>query len=304
VKLLWSREEDMQHGQYRPVALIRQKAALDAEGNLIGWHARIAAQSWVVRVRPHDIKDGLDLSGAQCYHDSPYAVPNLLVEYSMRNTHVPVGPWRSVVHSQNPFFRECFLEELIHAAGKDAYEYRRNLLAKTSDPNVRRYRDVLDACAKAAQWDKPLPSGVHRGIAVVDAYGSYAAGVVELSVGPNKQLDIKRIVIAVDPGYVVNTDAADAQIESNVVYGLTAAMWGEINIRNGRAVESNFHDYPMMLIKHMPKVVGVLVPTGGFWGGMGEPPLTPVAPALCNAIFAATGERVRSLPLKNHGYRI
>ncbi len=299
VKLLWSREEDMQHCNYRPVAMIRQKAALDASGNLIGWHARIAAQSWVIRVRPEDIKNGIDASGVTCYADSPYAVPNFLVEYAMRNTHVPVGPWRSVSHSQNPLFRECFLDEIAGAAGKDPYQMRRELLAKSP-----KYLGVLDACAKAAGWGNPLPSGVYRGIAAVDAYGSYTAGVIEVSVGANKKLDIKRVVVAVDPGYVANSDAAMAQIESNVTYGLTAALWGECTIKNGRVEQSNFHDYPMMRIKDMPKVEGVLAPSGGFWGGMGEPPLTPLAPALVNAIFAATGERIRSLPLKNHGYTI
>jgi len=300
IKLLWSREEDMQHGHYRPVYVARHKAALDSEGRLVAWAVRNSGQSILARVRPAAIKKGIDRQGVACFADMPYAVPNLHVSYAMRNTHVPVGFWRSVAHSNNPFFRECFVDELAHAAGKDPYQFRRALL---QDRKAAHDLRVLDAAATAAEWVKPLPSGLYRGIAVQDAYGSYAAGVVEISV-KDDVLKIHRVVIAVDPGHVANPDAAEAQIESCVTYALTAAVLGEITIKNGHVEQANFHDYDMLRIRHMPQVVGLLVPSGGFWGGMGEPPMAPVAPALCNAIFAATGRRIRTLPLRNHGFRL
>ena len=256
--------------------------------------------SILARVRPAAIKKGIDPQGIAGFANMPYAVPNLHVSYAMRNTHVPVGFWRSVAASNNPFFRECFLDELAHAAGKDPYEFRRAMLQHAK---AKRDLAVLEAAAEAAEWGKPLPSGLHRGIAVQDSYGSYAAGVVEISV-QGDALRIHRVVIAADPGYVANPDAAQAQIESCVTYALTGAVLGENTIRNGRVEQANFHDYEMLRIRHMPKVVGVLVPSGGFSGGMGEPPMGPVAPALCNAVFAATGRRIRTLPLKNHGLRL
>jgi isoquinoline 1-oxidoreductase beta subunit len=299
VKLLWSREEDMQHDFYRPAALVRQKAAIDAAGKVTAWQSWIAAPSILTGVRPEAVNDGHDPSATVVLADMPYAVPNIRVTYAMRNTHVPVGFWRAVGHSQNPFFRECFLDEIAHAAGRDPYQLRRELSEKSP-----KYLGVLDACAKAAGWGTKLAAGVHRGIAVVDAYGSYAAAVIEASVSGDGELSVKRVVVAVDPGYVVNPDAATAQVESCVVFGLTAAYWGENTIRDGRVEQKNFDDYRMMLFREMPKVETVLVPSGGFWGGMGEPPLAALAPALVNAIFAATGRRIRSLPLKNHGIRV
>lgn len=298
VKLIWSRAEDIQHGHYRPVSLVRMKAALDAAGSPTAWYVRQADQSILSGVRPEAIQNGIDAIGTRCFADAPYAFPHQRMEYAMRNTHVPVGFWRAVAHSNNPFFRECFIDEVALAAGQDPYAFRRTLLAKAPKD-----LGVLDAVAKAAGWDTPLPSGVSRGIAVQDAYGSYAAAVVEVSVNPKGELKIHRVVVAIDPGYVVNPDSVRAQTESCVVYGLTAALYGEITIKDGRVEQSNFHDYLMMRLAEMPKVETVLVPTGGFWGGIGEPPLSPVAPALCNAIYAATGKRIRSLPLKHHDLR-
>jgi isoquinoline 1-oxidoreductase beta subunit len=220
------------------------------------------------------------------------------MEYAMRNTHVPPGPWRAVAHTHNPFFRESFIDELALAAGQDPYQFRRKLLAKAT-----RDLGILDAVAKAANWDKPLPTGVYRGIAVQDAYGSYTAAVAEVSVSDKGELKIHRFVVGLDSGYVVNPDSVRAQAEGCIPYGIGAALYGEITIKDGRVEQSNFHDYPMMRIAEMPKVEVVLAPTGGFWGGAGEPPLAPLAPALCNAIFAATGKRIRSLPLKHHDLR-
>lgn len=298
VKLIWSREEDIQHGRYRPVALVRLKAALDASGTPTAWYVRQADHSIFSNVWPARIQNGIDTIGVRGFSDAPYAFPNIRMEYAMRNTHVPPGPWRAVAHTHNPFFRECFIDELALAAGQDPYQFRRKLLA-----NAPKDLGILDAVAEAADWNKPLPPGIHRGIAVQDSYGSYTAAVIEVSVSDKGELKIHRVVVGIDCGYVANPDSVRAQAEGCVAYGLTAALYGEITIKDGRVEQSNFHDYPIMRLAEMPKVEVVLAPTGGFWGGAGEPPLAPLAPALCNAIYAATGKRIRSLPLKHHDLR-
>jgi isoquinoline 1-oxidoreductase beta subunit len=298
IQLIWSREEDIQHGRYRPAALVQLRAALDSSGAPTAFYVRQADQSIFSAVRPEMVKNGIDSIGTRVFSDSPYAFPNQRMEYAMRNTHVPPGPWRAVAHSNNPFFRECFIDELAIAAKQDPYQFRRKLLEKAPKD-----LGILDAVAKAAGWEKPLPAGVHRGIAMQDAYGSYTAAVIEISVSDKGELKIHRVVLGLDCGYVVNPDSVRAQAEGCVVYGLTAALYGEITIKDGRVAQSNFHDYQMMKLAEMPKVEVVLAPTGGFWGGAGEPPLAPLAPALCNAIFAATGKRIRSLPLKHHDLR-
>ncbi len=296
VKSLWTREEDTQHDFYRPVALYRLKAGLDASGNATGWYTRIAMPSILSTLLKLPLKDGIDPTAVDGFIDFPYGIPNVRMEYAQRDTHVPVGFWRTVSSSQNPVARECFMDELAHAAGKDPYEYRRVLLAGEKRP-----LGVLEAVAKAAGWGNPLPQGVFRGIAVTEPFGSYTAAVIELSVNDKGGIKVHRIVQGIDCGYAVNPDNILAQIQGSVVYALSAIMWGEITIKDGRVEQSNFHDYTMLRLKEMPKVEMVLVPTGGFWGGVGEPAQAPVAPALLNAIFAATGKRVRSLPLKNHG---
>ena len=298
VKLMWSREEDMQHGFYRPASIVRMKAGLDAQGRVIAMHSRIACPSILKVLMPRALNaSGIDFTAVRTLSDMPYTVPNQQVDYAMRNGHVPVGFWRAP-GQQNGFYRECFLDELAAAAGKDPVEYRLAML-KAGDKN----RLVLEAVAKAADWGGALAPGVHRGVAVVDGFGSYAAMVAEVSVNPAGELKVRRIVVAVDSGHVVNPDTCRAQAESNVLYGLGSILNQENNVKNGRIVESNFDDFPLPRIGDMPKVETVLAPTGGFWGGHGEPAILPLAPAVCNAIFSATGKRIRSLPLSRHDLR-
>ena len=302
VKMLWTREEDTQHDFYRPASLIRVKAGLDGSGSPVAWYSRVASTSifeTLARVplkRPFAPADGVDPQAVASLHDLPHAIPNVRIEYALRNAHVPVGFWRTVGHSQNPFVRESFMDELASAAGKDPYEYRRALLQRS--PNDL---GILEATAKAAGWGEPLPSGAYRGIAQTEAYGSYTCAVAELSVDKNSEVAIRRLVLGIDPGYAVNPDNIRAQMQGSAVFMLTAMFWGEITIKDGRAEQSNFHDYRLMRLREMPRVEVVLAPSGGFWGGIGEPGQASIAPAVCNAIFAATGKRIRSLPLKNHG---
>jgi len=281
------------------VALYRLKAGLDAAGNPTAWYTRYAVPSLVATLLRLPLKNGIDAPAAEGWAEFPYEVPNVQMEYAQRNPHVPVGFWRAVGWSQNPFARECFLDELANAAGKDPYQYRRALLA-----HERRPLGVLEAAANAAGWDKPLPAGVYRGIAVTEPYGAYTAAVIEVSMKSSSEFQIRRIVQAIDCGYVVNPDNVIAQTQGASVYGLSAILWGEITIKDGRVEQSNFHDYRMLRMNEMPKIEVVLAPSGGFWGGVGEPGLAPIAPALCNALFAATGKRIRSLPLKNEGFNL
>jgi len=295
VKLLWTREEDIRHDFYRPAAMVKFTAGLDASGIPIAWRVRVTSPSIFATLLPQRLVNGVDQFAANGFTDEmAYEVPNVEVSYAMRTTHVPVGFWRSVNHSQNGFFRECFVDEMAHAAGQDPYQFRRKLLSKDATRLV-----VLDAAAQKAGWDKPAPPGVSRGIALVEAYGSLCAQVVEASVGDKGQVKVRRVVAALDTGHVVNPAILQSQVESGIVYGLTAALYGSITIDNGRVSQGNFDDYEMLRLVDMPEVETVLVPSGGFWGGGGEVSVPPLAPALCNAIFAATGKRIRSLPLKD-----
>jgi isoquinoline 1-oxidoreductase subunit beta len=302
VKMLWTREEDTQHDFYRPASLVRMKGGLDAQGNPVAWYSRVSSTSIIATLPKLPLKpplapaEGVDPQAVASIYDIPHAIPNIRVEYAQRNAHVPVGFWRTVGHSQNPFVRESFMDELATAAGKDPYEYRRALL-KDSPKDL----GILEAVAKAADWGKPLPAGVFRGIAETEGYGSYTCVVAELSVNDKSEVKIHRLVMGIDPGYAVNPDNIKAQLQGSAVFMLTAMFWGEITIKDGRVEQSNFHDYRMMRLREMPEVEIVIAPSGGFWGGVGEPGQASIAPAICNAIFAATGKRIRSLPLKNHG---
>ena len=265
----------------------------------MAWKIRTTGQSIIATIAPHILRFGADKNFLQgLLEDMPYEVPNYLVDFAMRTTHVPVGVWRSVNHSQNAFFKESFVDEMAHAAGDDPYHYRRKLLA-----NKPRHLAVLDAAANKAGWSKPAQQDLSRGIALHESQGSICAHVVEVAVANDGSVHVQRVVSAIDAGHVVNPLSVEMQSESAIVYGLTAALFGEISIKDGRVEQSNFGDYPMLRMAEMPQVETVIVPTQGIWGGVGEPPLPPLAPALCNAIFAATGKRIRSLPLKNHDLR-
>jgi isoquinoline 1-oxidoreductase beta subunit len=299
VKLVWTREEDTRHGFYRPVASARMTAGLDADGIPIAWKIRTSGQSIIAAVSPRVMQFGVDRNFLQgLLEDMPYHVPNYRVDFAMRNTHVPVGVWRSVNHSQNAFFKESFVDEMAYAAGADPYMFRRTLLAQKPKELA-----VLDAAATRAEWGSSLPPGVFRGIALHDSQNSICAQVVEASVDEDGEIRVHRVVSAIDCGHVVNPLSVEMQTESAIVFGLTAALYGEITIKHGQVEQSNFHDYPMLRLADMPRVETVIVPSEGFWGGAGETPVPPLAPALCNAIFAATGKRIRSLPLKNHDLR-
>jgi isoquinoline 1-oxidoreductase beta subunit len=300
IKLIWSREEDQAHDFYRPISQCRLTAGLDEKGNLTALHVRVSGQSINATLNPAGIVAGKDMRQLQGYYEEPgdaqlgYSVPNLLIEYAMRNTHVPVGPWRGVNTNQNAVYMECFMDEVAHAAGKDPLEFRRALMG-----NFPKHLGVLNAAAEKAGWGSPLPQGVHRGIAQFMGYGSYSAGVAEVSVSDRGKLKVHRLVLALNCGHAVNPDQIAAQVEGSVAYGLTATLYGECRVKDGRMVDLNFDTYQIMRLAEMPKVETVIVPTHDFWGGVGEPTIAVVAPAVLNAIFAATGKPVRNLPLKN-----
>src|SRR5262245_50667734 len=300
VKLIWSREEDQAHDFYRPISQCKLSAGLDDSGKLTGLHVRVSGQSINATLNPGGIQGGRDMRQLQGYYEQPgdaqlgYNVPNLLIEYAMRNTHVPVGPWRGVNTNQNAVYMECFIEECARAAGKDSLEFRRALMEK-----FPKHLAVLNAAAEKGDWGKPLPAGVHRGIAQFMGYGSYSAATAEVSVNAQGKLKIHRMVLATNCGHAVNPDQIAAQVEGGVAYGLSATLYGEMPVENGRMTSLNFDTYEILRLAEMPKVETVLVPTYDFWGGVGEPTICVVAPAVLNAIYAATGKPVRSLPLKH-----
>ncbi|KFC63581.1 Isoquinoline 1-oxidoreductase, beta subunit [Bosea sp. LC85] len=304
IKLVWSREEDMLHGRYHPVTQCKLTGALDKDGNLTGLHMRISGQSIVAGIFPQNIQNGRDPAVFQGLNPPGpeasigYGIPNLLIDHAMRNPHVPPGFWRGVNLNQNTIYLECFMDELAHAAGKDPLEFRRALMK-----DHPKHLAVLNAVAKKAEWDKALPAGVYRGICQTMGFGSYVAAVAEVSVSADGKLKIHRIVAATDPGHAVNPAQIERQVEGSFVYGLSAALHGECTVKDGRMVEENFDTYTVLRLDEMPAVETVIVPSGGFWGGVGEPTIAVAAPAVFNAIFAATGKRVRSVPLKNMDLR-
>jgi len=304
VKLIWSREEDMQHGRYHPVTMCKLSAGLDAQGRLTALHMRISGQSIVAGIFPQNIKDGRDpvvfqgLNAPGPEASIGYTVPNLLIDHAMRNPHVPPGFWRGVNLNQNAIYLECFLDEVAHATKQDPLALRRQLMARHP-----KHLAVLDAVAQRVGWDKPAPAGVHRGLAQTMGFGSYVAACAEVSVSREGKLKIHRIVAATDCGHAVNPQQIEAQVEGSFVYGLSAALYGECTVKNGRIEQANFDTYPVMRLDEMPKVETIVMPSGGFWGGVGEPTIAVAAPAVLNAIFAATGKRIRELPLRRHDLR-
>lgn len=302
IKLIWSREEDMTHGRYHPITQCKLTAALDDKNEVTGLHMRISGQSIVAGIFPQNIRNGLDpvvfqglnpAGGAEA--SIGYSFPNLLIDHAMRNPHVPPGFWRGVNLNQNTVYLECFIDEVAHEIKADPLELRRKLMA-----NHPKHLAVLNAAAEKAGWGKPAPAGIFRGLAQCMGFGSYVAACAEVSVAKDGKIKVHRIVAATDPGHAVNPQQIEAQVEGSFVYGLTAALYGECTVAKGRIEQENFDTYTMMRIDEMPKVETVIVPTGGFWGGVGEPTIAVAAPAVLNAIFAATGKRIRDLPMKNH----
>ncbi|WFU79010.1 molybdopterin-dependent oxidoreductase [Bradyrhizobium sp. CIAT3101] len=299
IKLLWSREEDMTHGKYHPITQCKLTGAFDADNNLIALHYRLSGQSILFSVRPEALQNGMDPAAFQGVAQSGeaaigYSVPNLLIEHSMRNPHVPPGFWRGVNVNHNAIYMECFMDELAHAAGQDPLEFRRKLMGKNP-----KHLAVLNAVAEKIGWTTPAPQGVYRGIAQVMGYGSYVAGAAEISVTDGSKIKVLRIVASTDPGYVVNPAQVERQIAGSFVYGLSALFYGGCTVKDGRIEQTNFDTFNSMRINEMPKVESVMVPSGGFWGGVGEPTIGVAAPAVLNAYFAATGKRIRSVPLRD-----
>ncbi|MTV39959.1 xanthine dehydrogenase family protein molybdopterin-binding subunit [Duganella radicis] len=300
VKLIWSREEDMLHGRYHPITQCKLTAGLDAKGNVTGLHMRIAGQS-ILASLGSTLKDGKDpvvfqgLNAPGPEASIGYSFPNLLVDHAMRNPPVPAGFWRGVNLNQNTIYLECFMDELAHATKQDPLAFRRKLMA-----DHPKHLAVLNAVAEKAGWGKPAPKGVYRGLAQTMGFGSYVAACAEVSVDRKTgKVKIHRIVAATDPGYAVNPQQIEAQVEGSFVYGLSAALYGECTLKDGQMEQQNFDTYQVLKLEEMPKVESIIMPSGGFWGGVGEPTIAVAAPAVLNAIFAATGKRVRDLPLKN-----
>ncbi len=304
VKLIWSREEDMLHGRYHPVTQCKLVAGLDAKGELTGLHMRISGQSILAGVFPQMVKDGKDpvvfqgLNPPGPEASIGYTFPTLLVDHAMRNPAVPPGFWRGVNLNQNAIYLECFLDEVAHATRQDPLALRRKLMAQHP-----KHLAVLNAAAERIGWDKPAPAGVFRGIAQTMGFGSYVAAAAEVSVSAEGKLKIHRIVAATDPGHALNPQQIEAQVEGSFAYGLSAALFGECTVKDGRIEQENFNTYPVVKMEHMPPVETVIVASGGFWGGVGEPTIAVAAPAVLNAVFAATGKRIRTLPLKDQDIR-
>ena len=292
VKLLWTREDDMQHDNYRPASHHVLSGAIDKNGKLVAWKHRVVAPSINGQREPERIKDGLDKGALACtIDDMPYAIPNLLVDYVMANTAVPIGAWRSVYASHNVFVVESFIDELAFAAKMDPAAFRLQMLDKNP-----RMKKLIETVVEKSGWRQKLPTGHARGIACSFCFGSHAAEVAEISL-ENGNVRVHKVDVAVDCGIAVAPNTLEAQVEGAVALALTAALKDEITLENGSIKQSNFHEYRLMGIDEMPKVTVHIVNSYEQLGGIGEPPLPPVAPAVCNAIFALTGKRVRRLPV-------
>jgi len=299
VKLLWSREEDMLHGKYHPITQCKLTGAFDADNNLTALHMRISGQSILSSVRPDALDNGKDpvtFQGLNATGEAAigYSVPNLLIDHSMRNPHVPPGFWRGVNVNHNAIYLECFMDELAQSVGQDPLAFRRKLMSKHP-----KHLAVLNAVAEKIGWGTPAPQGVYRGLSQLMGFGSYVAGAAEISVTDGNKIKVHRIVAATDPGYAVNPAQIERQIAGSFVYGLSGLFYGGCTVKDGAIAQTNFDTYNSMRIAEMPKVESIVMPSGGFWGGVGEPTIGVAAPAVLNAYFAATGKRIRSVPLKD-----
>jgi isoquinoline 1-oxidoreductase beta subunit len=296
IKVIWTREDDTQGGYYRPLWYDRIAAGLDKDGSPVAWRHTIVGQS-IVAGTPFEkglIKEGIDHTSVEGAADTPYDIPNILVDLHSPKIGVPVQWWRSVGHSHTAFVVESFIDELAHAAGKDPYEFRVMLLKKHP-----RNLAVLKLAAEKAGWGNPLPAGHFHGMAVHESYGSFISQVAEVSVKPDGKVRVHKVVCAIDCGKIVNPGTIMAQMEGGIVFGLSAALYDEITFKNGRVEQGNFHDYPMLLMNEMPVVEVYIVDSREAPGGVGEPGVPPIAPAVCNAVYAATGKRIRSLPIRS-----
>lgn len=300
VKLILSREQDIAQGYYRPAAVARAKVGLDDNGKITAWDMRLACSSINARLRPAAVKDGIDGASIWGATELPYDLPNKRTDYRITRQPIPVAHWRSVGRSQNCYFVETLIDELAHSSERDPLAYRLSLL---TSPDVADDVKVLEAVAKAANWGNS-PEGHAQGMALCDGLGSVTGEVVELSVSDNKEITLHKITVAIDPGTVLDPRNLRAQIESAVVWGLTAAVYGKISVTEGVPDMQNFDTYEMVKLDQLPNIEVLLVPSGRPIGGVGEAGVPALAPALCNAIFAATGDRVRSLPLTDHGYSL
>jgi isoquinoline 1-oxidoreductase beta subunit len=305
IKLLKSREDDMANGVYHPITQCKLTGAFDKDNNLTGLHMRISGQSIFAAVNPGALQNGRDPLTFQGLNPGGtegvfgYGIPNLLIDHAMRNPPIPPWFWRGVNNNHNAIYLECFMDELAHAAGQDPLEFRRKLMA-----NHPKHLAVLNAAAERAGWGKPAPQGVFRGVAQQMGYGSYVAACAEISISGDGRLKIHRIVGVTDCGYAVNPAQIERQVAGSFVYGLSALIYGECTVKDGHIEQTNFDSYQVMRISEMPKVDVIVMPSGNFWGGVGEPTIFVAAPAVLNAMFAATGKRIRSFPLKNQGIRM
>jgi isoquinoline 1-oxidoreductase beta subunit len=298
----------MQHGRYHPVTQCKMTAALDEKGEVTAMHMRISGQSILAAVFPQNIRNGLDpvvfqgLNAGGGEAMIGYSFPHLLIDHAMRNPHVPPGFWRGVNLNQNALYLECFIDEIAHATKQDPLALRRKLMARHP-----KHLAVLNAVAERAGWGRPAPDvgglKVYRGLSQTHGFGSYVAACAEVSVTADGELKIHRIVAATDCGYAVNPQQIEAQIEGSFVYGLGAMLFQACTVKDGAIEQKNFDTYPCLKIAQMPKVESIVMPSGGFWGGVGEPTIAVAAPAVLNAIFAATGKRVRDMPLSRHSLK-
>ncbi len=302
IKLIWTREEDFTHCTYHPTTQCKMTAALDANNNLVGVHMRIAGQSILASLAPQGLQNGMDpvvfqgLTANAPEGAFGYNVPNVLIDHAMRNTFLTAGFWRGVNVNQNAIYTECFIDEIAKAVGQDPLEFRRKYL---KPKNLA----VLNAAAQKAGWATAARQGVFRGLAQYHGYATYSAAVAEVSITNQGHVKIERIVVALDPGTAVNPAQIERQAAGSFVYGLSALLYGEITVKDGTVEQKNFDTYNMLRLAEMPQVEVILMPSGGFWGGIGEPTIAVAAPAVLNAIAAATGKRVRSVPLKNTDLR-